>query len=206
MTVLPKKLSCTFYLEGEDTRRWGPPFIEGKRGRESCYFLSVNRNKKSIGINFKHEKGRICNWIYNSNRPKIDSCHRYTIRVIISTLLAINLLRQLAIKSDVLVENFLPGKLSAYGLDYDSLKADAPHLIHCSITGNIHLFNTQCNSCLKIIYGHLLSLTFKNGYLNSWSRFWSGWTLQRQSWLWRHCCINWRINAHNRAWSNFLQY
>ena len=46
------------YLEGEDTRRWGPPFIDGKSGRESCYFLSVNRNKKSIGINFKHNKGK----------------------------------------------------------------------------------------------------------------------------------------------------
>ena len=49
----------------------------------------------------------------------------------------INILRELAIKSDVLVENFLPGKLSNYGLDYESLKTDAPHLIHCSITGNL---------------------------------------------------------------------
>ena len=45
----------------------------------------------------------------------------------------------MAVKSDVLVENFLPGKLSAYGLDYDSLKKEAPHLIHCSITGNAFL-------------------------------------------------------------------
>ena len=44
-------------LDGEDTRRWGPPFLDGKTGRESCYFLSVNRNKKSIGINFKHKEG-----------------------------------------------------------------------------------------------------------------------------------------------------
>jgi len=92
--------------DGDDTRRWGPPFVEGENGksRESCYFLSVNRNKKSIGINFKHEKG-------------------------------ITILRQLAEKSDVLIENFLPGKLSTYGLDYDSLKSHAPHLIHCSISG-----------------------------------------------------------------------
>ena len=52
------KLNISFLdIDGEDTRRWGPPFIDGKNGRESCYFLSVNRNKKSIGINFKHDKG-----------------------------------------------------------------------------------------------------------------------------------------------------
>ena len=57
------------------------------------------------------------------------------------TVKGINILRQLAVKSDVLVENFLPGKLSAYGLDYESLKKKAPHLIHCSITGNAFLQN-----------------------------------------------------------------
>ena len=61
----------------------------------------------------------------------------YYLTKLITIYLGINILRQLAIKSDVLVENFLPGKLSTYGLDYDSLKVDAPHLIHCSITGNI---------------------------------------------------------------------
>ena len=49
----------------------------------------------------------------------------------------IDILRKLAIKSDVLVENFVPGKLSNYGLDYESLKNDAPHLIHCSISGEL---------------------------------------------------------------------
>ncbi|GAB7386864.1 CaiB/BaiF CoA-transferase family protein [Bacillaceae bacterium] len=39
---------------GDDTRQWGPPFIQG----ESAYFLSVNRNKKSIALNLKHEKGK----------------------------------------------------------------------------------------------------------------------------------------------------
>ncbi|NWI44935.1 SUCHY transferase, partial [Picathartes gymnocephalus] len=38
---------------GDDTRAWGPPFA----GTESVYFLSVNRNKKSIAINMKHSKG-----------------------------------------------------------------------------------------------------------------------------------------------------
>lgn len=40
--------------KGDDTREWGPPFVEG----ESAYFLSVNRNKKSIVINLKTEEGK----------------------------------------------------------------------------------------------------------------------------------------------------
>lgn len=39
---------------GDDTRAWGPPFIGG----ESSYFLSVNRNKESVTLNFKHPEGR----------------------------------------------------------------------------------------------------------------------------------------------------
>ena len=39
---------------GDDTRAWGPPFIEG----ESTYFLSVNRNKESVTLDFKHPSGR----------------------------------------------------------------------------------------------------------------------------------------------------
>ena len=45
------------------------------------------------------------------------------------------ILKDLVQKSDVLVENFVPGKLATYGLDYKSLKEIAPHLIYCSITG-----------------------------------------------------------------------
>ncbi|MCH2520288.1 MAG: CoA transferase, partial [Dehalococcoidia bacterium] len=39
---------------GDDTRTWGPPFI----GEESAYFLSINRNKRSLTLNFKEEKAR----------------------------------------------------------------------------------------------------------------------------------------------------
>jgi formyl-CoA transferase len=45
------------------------------------------------------------------------------------------LLRDLAMKSDVLVENFRPGTLARYGLDYASLRLDHPQLVYCSISG-----------------------------------------------------------------------
>ncbi|KAI5857121.1 formyl-coenzyme A transferase [Tricharina praecox] len=97
-------------VTGDDTRAWGPPFAEtkdgdGEGGRgESAYFLCANRNKKSIGISFKHARGQ-------------------------------EILRQLAAQSDILVENYLPGTLARYGLDYASLSAANPRLIYTSITG-----------------------------------------------------------------------
>ncbi|TRY63024.1 hypothetical protein TCAL_05566 [Tigriopus californicus] len=92
-------------MRGCDTRAWGPPFVgSNDADKESCYFLSVNRNKKSVGINIKDPEGR-------------------------------DLVAALARQSDVLVENYLPGKLSQMGLGYDDLKDIAPNLIYCSITG-----------------------------------------------------------------------
>ncbi|KFM69622.1 CaiB/baiF CoA-transferase family protein, partial [Stegodyphus mimosarum] len=85
---------------GDETRNWGPPFLNG----ESAYFMSVNRNKKSIAINMKTPQGR-------------------------------DLIKKLAMESDVLVENFVPGKLSSFKLDFESLHPVAPHLVYCSITG-----------------------------------------------------------------------
>ncbi|CAI9728530.1 succinate--hydroxymethylglutarate CoA-transferase-like [Octopus vulgaris] len=85
---------------GDDTRTWGPPF----RSSESTYFLSVNRNKKSIAVDIKTPEGK-------------------------------DLIRKLAQTSDVLVENYLPGKLTEMGLGYSEMAKIAPHLIYCSITG-----------------------------------------------------------------------
>ena len=68
---------------GDDTRSWGPPFLEGKQGRESAYFLSVNRNKQSICVDMKSKKGN-------------------------------QILQQLAAKADVLVENYVPGKVFTF--------------------------------------------------------------------------------------------
>jgi formyl-CoA transferase/CoA:oxalate CoA-transferase len=41
--------------KGDDTRAWGPPFLQG----ESAYFLSINRNKESVTLNFKRPEGRV---------------------------------------------------------------------------------------------------------------------------------------------------
>ena len=85
---------------GDDTRGWGPPFV----GSQSCYFLSVNRNKRSICIDMKSDRGQ-------------------------------EIIRQLAVQSDVLVENYLPDKLNSCGLGYGDLKEANPRLVYCSITG-----------------------------------------------------------------------
>ncbi|MBH3438569.1 CaiB/BaiF CoA transferase family protein [Pseudomonas luteola] len=92
---------------GDDTRHWGPPFLKDPLGAstgESAYFLSANRNKQSIAVDFTQPEGQ-------------------------------QILRDLAVKSDVVLENFKVGGLSAYGLDYASLSALNPELIYCSITG-----------------------------------------------------------------------
>ncbi len=85
---------------GDDTRQWGPPWA----GEFSAYYLSVNRNKRSLTLNLKTAEGQA-------------------------------LARQLAAKADVIVENFKVGGMKSYGLDYDTLSADHPELIYCSITG-----------------------------------------------------------------------
>ncbi len=85
---------------GDDTRIWGPPFLNN----ESAYFLSTNRNKKSVTIDFTRPEGQ-------------------------------EIIRRLAMQSDVLIENFKVGGLAAYGLDYSSLSQLNPRLIYCSITG-----------------------------------------------------------------------
>jgi crotonobetainyl-CoA:carnitine CoA-transferase CaiB-like acyl-CoA transferase len=44
--------------DGDDTRAWGPPFVEG----ESAYFMSINRNKRSLTLNLKHAEGKAILW------------------------------------------------------------------------------------------------------------------------------------------------
>ncbi|MFN4283544.1 MAG: CaiB/BaiF CoA transferase family protein [Alphaproteobacteria bacterium] len=92
---------------GDDTRKWGPPFLKDADGRdttESAYYLSANRNKRSLALDFTTEKGA-------------------------------QLARDLIAKCDVVTENFKVGSLKKHGLDYPSLKAAVPRLIYCSVTG-----------------------------------------------------------------------
>lgn len=89
---------------GDEARKWGPPFIERNNTKESCYFVCLNRNKKSICIDIKSDKGR-------------------------------DLIYQLSTKCDVLVENYVPGKLDQLKLGYNDISKVSPHLVYCSITG-----------------------------------------------------------------------
>jgi crotonobetainyl-CoA:carnitine CoA-transferase CaiB-like acyl-CoA transferase len=91
---------------GDDTRAWGPPFVQGPDGENlsSAYYHAINRNKRSVTIDFKNNEDRA-------------------------------LLLALAREADVLIENYKVGDLKKYGLDYESLKKDNSRLIYCSVTG-----------------------------------------------------------------------
>ncbi|RUU46093.1 CoA transferase [Mesorhizobium sp. M6A.T.Ca.TU.002.02.2.1] len=91
---------------GDDTRKWGPPFVMSHDGENlsAAYYHSCNRGKRSIAVDFSTPEGA------------------ETIRRLVAT-------------SDVLIENFKLGGLRKYGLDYDSLRKSNPRLIYCSITG-----------------------------------------------------------------------
>lgn len=92
--------------DGDDTRKWGPPFVTSHDGENlsAAYYHSCNRGKRSIAIDFSTPEGA-------------------------------ETVRRLAANADVLIENFKLGGLKKYGLDYASLKAINPKLIYCSITG-----------------------------------------------------------------------
>jgi len=91
---------------GDDTRKWGPPFVMSHDGENlsAAYYHSCNRGKRSIAIDFSTPEGA------------------ETVRRLVAT-------------SDVLIENFKLGGLKKYGLDYDSLRKINPRLVYCSITG-----------------------------------------------------------------------
>ncbi|WP_144222347.1 CaiB/BaiF CoA transferase family protein [Mesorhizobium amorphae] len=92
--------------EGDDTRKWGPPFVKGKDGENlsAAYYHACNRGKRSIAVDFSTPEGA-------------------------------ETVRKLVARADILIENFKLGGLKKYGLDYESLKAINPRLVYCSITG-----------------------------------------------------------------------
>lgn len=91
---------------GDDTRKWGPPFVKGEDGENlsAAYYHSCNRGKRSVAIDFSKPEGA-------------------------------ETVRRLAASADVLIENFKLGGLKKYGLDYASLAKVNPRLVYCSITG-----------------------------------------------------------------------
>jgi crotonobetainyl-CoA:carnitine CoA-transferase CaiB-like acyl-CoA transferase len=91
---------------GDDTRHWGPPYLrnlDGCETGESAYFLSTNRGKRSVAIDFSTEDGS-------------------------------RLVRELALQSDVLIENYKVGGLEKYRLAWKDLAPLHPGLIYCSIS------------------------------------------------------------------------
>src|SRR5262245_14739636 len=87
---------------GDDTRGWGPPWLkdgDGKDTAESAYYLSVNRNKKSLTLDISKPEGQA-------------------------------IVRELAAKSQVLIENYKVGTLKKYGLGYEDLKKENPSLVY----------------------------------------------------------------------------
>ena len=91
---------------GDDTRQWGPPFALQADGRAGD-----------------------AAYFFAANRGK------RSVTVDIARPLGADLVRRLAAKADILVENFKVGGLKKYGLDYASLAALNPRLVYCSITG-----------------------------------------------------------------------
>lgn len=90
---------------GDDTRRWGPPFMDNADGtRDAAYFHAANRGKRSIVADLSTPGGQAQ-------------------------------VRDLVADADVLIENFKVGGLAQYGLDYASLADLNPRLVYCSITG-----------------------------------------------------------------------
>src|SRR5215472_288510 len=85
---------------GDDTRQWMPPVRSGI----STYYLSINRNKRSIQLNLRDDDDRAA-------------------------------AMELARRADIMVENFKPGGLRQFGLDFESVRALNPSVIYASITG-----------------------------------------------------------------------
>ena len=91
--------------QGDDTRTWGPPFVDDGNGKKSAaYYHACNRGKSSIVADFT------------------DPADVARVRALIA-------------EADVVIENFKVGGLAKYGLDYARLAADHPRLVYCSITG-----------------------------------------------------------------------
>jgi crotonobetainyl-CoA:carnitine CoA-transferase CaiB-like acyl-CoA transferase len=85
---------------GDDTRTWLPP----TRGETSTYYLAINRNKRSVVLDFTDDNDRV-------------------------------LAQKLAARADIVIENFKPGGLHKFGLDYETVCTANPSVVYASISG-----------------------------------------------------------------------
>jgi len=92
--------------EGDDTRKWGPPFVQGADGTrlDAAYFHACNRGKRSVIADYRQPDD-------------------------------LAFVHALIADADVVIENFKTGGLEKYGLDYASLSSRHPRLVYCSVTG-----------------------------------------------------------------------
>lgn len=93
--------------QGDETRFWGPPFVEDKNGKEtseSAYYLSANRNKRSIAVDISKPEGQ-------------------------------GIIHKLLKDADILIHNFKAHGLDKYGLGFDDIHKRHPHIIYCAISG-----------------------------------------------------------------------
>jgi crotonobetainyl-CoA:carnitine CoA-transferase CaiB-like acyl-CoA transferase len=92
--------------QGDETRTWGPPYVEGRNGENlsAAYYHAINRGKRSVLADFNY---------------KTD----------------VELVVSLIKEADVVIENYKVGDLKKFGLDYESVRKLNPKLVYCSVTG-----------------------------------------------------------------------
>jgi CoA:oxalate CoA-transferase len=118
--------------QGDDAREYGP-FVKKVDKNHSAYFISLNRNKKSIVLNLKQDKGK-------------------------------GILRELIKISDVMVENFRPGTMTALGFSWEEVQKINQKIIYASISGFGHealpgYANRPAYDIVAQAYSGLMSIT-----------------------------------------------
>lgn len=118
-------------LNGDQTRSWAPPYM----GDMSSYFLSANRNKRSISVDLKSQEGK-------------------------------EILKRLVSSSDVLIENFRPGTMDKFGMNYETASVINEKIIYCSLSGYGQTGHTKewpGYDLTVLAYSGLLSLNGEEG-------------------------------------------
>lgn len=91
---------------GDETRHWGPPFIEkpDSSDRSAAYFHACNRGKRSVALDLKDATD-------------------------------LEIANALSVQADVVIENFKVGTMDRLGLGFETLRQSNPDIVYCSITG-----------------------------------------------------------------------